>query len=149
MPQGGVATAEQRLYSDGTTGHGVLGLGAAIVWGMGFLVRREWLKGAEPEISAGGPARKARRRSRRDGCGRCAERMAREEGDSDRVGSSGQWQRGERRARPGLRRRLDRSGMGWSGAWRWAVCERTGGEREMGRGRAGGGRAGEVGAGAA
>jgi hypothetical protein len=38
--------------------------------------------------------------------------------------------------------------MGWSGAWRWAVCERTGGEREMGRGRAGGGRAGEVGAGA-
>ena len=34
MPQGGVAKAEQRLYSSGTTGRGVLGLGAAIVWRM-------------------------------------------------------------------------------------------------------------------
>ena len=34
MPQGGVAAAEQRLCSGGTTGRGVLGLGAAIVWRM-------------------------------------------------------------------------------------------------------------------
>ena len=34
MPQGGVAAAEQRLCSCGTTGRGVLGLGAAIVWRM-------------------------------------------------------------------------------------------------------------------
>ena len=99
MPQGGVAAAEQRLCSGGTTGRGVLGLGAAIVWGMGFLVRRGWLKGAEPKISAGGPARKALRRSRRDGCGRCAERMAREEGDSDMRASAGQ--RGTRAQRAG------------------------------------------------
>jgi len=34
MPQGGVATAEQQLCSGGTTGRGVLVLGAAIVWRM-------------------------------------------------------------------------------------------------------------------
>ena len=55
MPQGGVAAAEQRLCSGGTTGRGVLALGAALAWGMGFLVRRGWLKGAEPEISACAP----------------------------------------------------------------------------------------------
>ena len=36
MPQGGMAGAEQRLCSGGTTGRGVLGLGAAIVWGDGI-----------------------------------------------------------------------------------------------------------------
>ena len=55
MPQGGVAAAEQQLCSSGMTGHGVLGLWAALAWGMGFLVQRGWLKGAEPEISACAP----------------------------------------------------------------------------------------------
>ena len=35
MPQGGVAAAEQRLCSGGTTGHGVLRLGMAAAWGDG------------------------------------------------------------------------------------------------------------------
>ena len=40
----GVAAVEQRLYSGGNGGRGVLRLGAAIAWGMGLLVRRGWLK---------------------------------------------------------------------------------------------------------
>jgi len=40
----GVAAVEQRLCSGGNGGRGVLGLGAAIAWGMGLLVRRGWLK---------------------------------------------------------------------------------------------------------
>ena len=71
-----MAAVEQRLCSGGNGGRGVLGLGAAIAWGMGLLVRRGWLK-------------RQSRRSRRDGCGRCAERMAREEGDSDMRASTG------------------------------------------------------------
>ena len=147
MPQGGMAGAEQRLCSGGTTGRGVLGLGAAIVWGMGFLVRRGWLKGAEPEISAGGPARKARRRSRRDGCGRCAERRAREEGDSDLWASAGQrvtratWAGGASVGRGGLRNgpALKR---GWAGGKRESAQEK---EKETGRAR-GAARAAEGGA---
>ena len=39
-----MAAVEQRLCSGGNGGRGVLGLGAAIAWEMGLLVRRGWLK---------------------------------------------------------------------------------------------------------
>ena len=95
------------------------------------------VKKAEPEISAGGPARKARRRSRRDGCGRCAERRAREEGDSDLWASAGQrvtratWAGGASVGRGGLRNgpALKR---GWAGGKRESTQEK---EKETGRAR--------------
>ena len=52
MPQGGVAAAEQRLCSGGTTGCGVLGLGMAAAWGDGALGRaRACLRREGPGIS--------------------------------------------------------------------------------------------------
>ena len=45
MPQGGVAVAGQRLCSGGSTGRGVLGLGAALAWGMRYRGARAVLIG--------------------------------------------------------------------------------------------------------
>ena len=114
----GVAAVEQRLCSGGNGGRGVLGLGAAIAWEMGLLVRRGWLK-------------RQSRRSRRAGQqGKLAGDLGEMDAGAARSGWRGRkgtltgWGRrvsgsGENGAR-GLGCEGDWTGAGWAGAGRGA-----------------------------
>jgi hypothetical protein len=60
-----VAAAEQRLCSGGKTGRGVLGFGAALAWGMGFLGVAGWFKEGTGDL--GVRAQEGNRRDSRAG----------------------------------------------------------------------------------